>query len=141
MAAVNTQLLTLSFDNSRIAVLNATYVPTAGKQYVKAQIASMVSKALTMGADRSSGIGASGYTSQWDGVLQVDAVWPENAGDDGCYAMQQKLLRLFFRGLTLVTSDGLNVHFDTPTALPIRPDPGGWVRGPVKCPFWWLENT
>jgi hypothetical protein len=100
----------------------------------------MVSKPLTLGADRASGIGAAGYTSQWDGVLQVDAVWPEDAGDDGAYQMQGLLLRLFYRGLTLTTSDSLIVRFDTPTSLPLRPD-NAWVRGPVKCPFWWLETT
>lgn len=139
MAAINTQIATVTFDSARIAFLNATYQPVAGRPYIKAQIASMVSKALTLGADRASGLGASGYMAQWDGVLEVTAVWPENAGDDGCYALQQRLLRLFYRGLTLTTSDGLIVRFDHPTSMPIRPD-DAWVRGPVRCPFWWLEN-
>lgn len=139
-SAIDTRLATISFDSSRIGYLNTTYEPQAGKSYLKAQLVSQMSKALTLGADRASGIGASGYTQQTDGVLEVAAVWPADAGVDGAYRMQDLILRLFFRGLTLITSDGLMVHFETPSALPARPD-NAWLRAPVRCPFWWLETS
>lgn len=140
MLSIDTKLATIDFDSARIAFMNTTYVPKAGVPYLVATMTSLTSKAVTLGADQASGIGGSGYTSQWDGTYQVEAVWPENAGRDGIYQMQQKLLRLFYRGLTLVTSDSLLIYFDSSSPLPVRPD-GAWARGPVSCPWWCQETT
>ena len=140
MQAIDEHLATVDFDASRIAFTNVTYAPVAGRPYLRASMVSLTDKALTLGADKATGIGGAGYTLQWDGVYQVDAVWPENAGADGCHQMQQRLLRLFYRGLTLVTTDGLQLHFHEPKPLPIQSD-GAWIRGPVRCPWWSLENS
>ena len=138
-AAIDAQLATISFDPARIAFLNVVFQPVAGRPYLRASMPSLTRKALTMGADRLTGIGGAGATVQWDGVYEVDAVWPTNAGSDGCSQMEDTIMRLFPRGLTLNTTDGIFVHFDTPTPLPPRPD-GDWYRGCVRCPWWALEE-
>jgi Bacteriophage related domain of unknown function len=138
MLTIDTRLVTVDFSTARIALSNVVFRPTAGVSYLQASMTSLVSKALTLGTDVS--IGGPGYMLRWDGVYQVEAVWPEDAGADGCYQMQQKLLRLFPRGLTLTTGDGLLIRFDTASLLPARAD-GAWWRGPVRCPWWCLEET
>jgi hypothetical protein len=139
--AIDAQLATIAFPVARIAFMNVTYQPQADTPYLRSSMASRTRKALTLGVDQSL-IPHGGYMARWDGVYQVDAVWPENAGQDGCGEMQSQILRLFPRGTTLVSSDGLNIVFEVPEPLPIRPDPGGgWVRGPVRCPWFCFEAS
>ncbi len=138
MAALDARLATVDFPAARIAFTNVIYRPTSGISYLQATIEALISTPLTMGTDRA--VGGPGYTTRWDGTYHVEAVWPENAGADGCYQMQQLLLRLFPRGLTLTTSDGLLIRFINSSPLPAKPD-GAWIRGPVRCQWWCLEET
>lgn len=140
VTAIHTQLATISFPQSQIVFGNATYAPTAGVPYMRGGMMSQKFTALTLGSDASIGPGNGGYMGRWDGVYGVDCVWPEDAGTDGCYTMQGELLNLFPRGLTLITSDGLRVVFDAPTALPARTD-NAWLRAPCQFPWWALVQT
>lgn len=137
--AIDTQLAAIKFPAARIAFLNVTYQPQAGTPYLKSQMVSQVRKALTLGVDKTLRADG-GYMARWDGVYEVAAVWPEGAGADGCAEMQTQILRLFPRGTTLESMDGLFVVFETPTPMIIRPD-NGWVRGPVRCPWYCFEAT
>lgn len=141
LAAIDEQLATVDFPADNIAFLNATYVPVAEVPYLRASMAAQKMTPLTLGADKSVAAGATGYTAQWSGIYNVDCVWPQDAGAGGCYNMQQTILNLFPRGLTLTTTDGVLVHFDTPSALVVRPDSGAWARGPVQCPWWALVTS
>lgn len=138
-AAIDAQIATLAFPATRIAFLNVSYQPQAGTPYIRAQMVSRVRRAITLGVDKSL-LPRGGYLARWDGVLELAAVWPEGAGSDGCAEMQAQILRLFPRGTTLASSDGLQIVFETPEPLPIRPD-SGWVRGPVRCPWFCFEAT
>ena len=141
VAAIDAQLGTIQFPASRIAFVNVAYSPQAGVPYLRSAMASQVRKALTLGTDAAV-MGAGGYIARWDGVYQVDAVWPEAAGADGCVEMQDQILRLFPRGTTLIGSTGIRIVFETPEPLPVRPDMGGgWLRGPVRCPWFCFEAT
>lgn len=140
-AAIDAQLGTLAFPAARIAFLNVTYQPQAGVPYLRASMVSRTRKALTLGVDQSLRANG-GYIARWDGVYEVAATWPEDAGTDGCAEMQSQILRLFPQGTTLISSDSLQIVFEAPIALPIVPDPGGgWVRGPVRCPWYCFEAT
>ncbi len=139
--AIEAQLATIPFPAARIAFLNVTYQPQADTPYLRAQMASLTRKALTLGVDKSL-VAHGGYMARWDGVYEVAAVWPEGAGSDGCAEMQSQILRLFPRGTTLESSDGLAIVFEVPEPMPIRPDGGGgWVRGVVRCPWFCFEAT
>ncbi|MDE2096243.1 MAG: hypothetical protein KGL39_03290 [Patescibacteria group bacterium] len=140
LSAIHTQLATVTFPAAQIDFSNATFVPVAGVPYLRGSMAAQKFTALTLGTDRTVGVGNGGYMGRWDGLYHVDAVWPEDAGSDGCYSMQGQLLNLFPRGLTLITSDGVRVVFDAPTALPVRPD-NAWVRGSCQFPWWALIQS
>ena len=137
-AAIDGQLATLTgFPLARIIFLNVTYSPEAGKPFLAASMPVLKRTGLTVGADQS--IMGAGYVARWDGSYQVDCVWPEDAGSDGASQMTVKILRLFPRGLTISTTDGLQIMFDTATPIPVRPD-GAWYRGAARCPWWCFEH-
>jgi hypothetical protein len=140
-SAIDARLATISFPTDRIAFLNVTYQPTAGKPYLRATMVSQTRKPLTLGTDKTI-LPHGGYIARWDGVYEVTATWPEDAGRDGCTEMQDQILRLFPRATTLIGSTGLHIVFEAPDPLPVVPDAGGgWVRGPVRCPWFCFEAT
>lgn len=137
MVAIDGQLATVNFDPNRVIFLNVVYAPKAGIPYLRASMPGLTRVATTMGTEQT--VGGPGNVSRWDGIYQVDAVWPVDAGSDGCAEMVGQILRLFPRGLTLITSDSLLVRFNTPTPVPIRQDGEAWLRGAVRCPWWCQE--
>lgn len=137
-AAIDARLATLGFDMARIAFLNVTFAPTSGVSYLRASMPVLRRKALTVGAEAAAG--GAGITYQWTGAYQVDAVWPADAGADGAAQMVDKILRLFPHGLTISTTDGLQISFNDGTPVPVRQD-GAWFRGAASCPWWCFEHS
>jgi hypothetical protein len=138
-AAIDTQLATLSFPSANIAFLNVTYRPQANIPYVTSTMAAITRTAMTLGVDRTI-LPNGGYMAEWKGIYAVTAVWPEDAGLDGCSQMVGNILSLFPRGTTLISSDGLHVVFDAPSPMPIRVE-SAWARGPVHCPWFCFEAS
>lgn len=137
MIAIDAQLATVNFDSSRVIFLNVVYGPKAGIPYLRASMPALTRKAVTMGTEQA--VSGPGVVDRWDGIYQVDAVWPVNAGSDGCAEMVGQVLSLFPRGLTLTSSDNRLIRFDTATPVPIRQDGEAWLRGSIRCPWWCLE--
>jgi Bacteriophage related domain of unknown function len=138
-AAIDVQLATLSFPAANIAFLNVTYKPQTNVPYVTSTMAALSRPAITLGRDKRIS-GGGGYMAEWKGIYAVTAVWPEDGGIDGCSQMMDNILSLFRRGTTLISSDGLQVVFDTPEPMPIRVQ-NAWARGPVHCPWYCFEAT
>lgn len=143
-AAIDARLATISFDASRVVFSNITFLPTAGKPYLNAEIEvnPRPGEGGTLGAAKS--VGGAGTIVRWDGMYMVEAVWPQDAGIDGANQMLDKVLALFPRGLTLTTGDTLpiTIIFNDPIPTVAKDDGGGvWLRGHVTCPWFAFIQT
>jgi hypothetical protein len=141
--AIETQFLTFgtggggTFPGSMV-VINETYVPTAGIPYIVGTMAAYTRRALTLGTDKM--ILSGGYLAEHQGLYRMEAVVPQDAGRPIATQFQTQLLRLFPRGMTLIGSDGAQVNFDAPAALPIIGQEG-WYRAPIQCPWYYFEAS
>ena len=80
-----------------------------------------------------------GLEYQWTGIYQVNCNWPVDAGADGAAQMVDQILRLFPRGLTIGTTDGLQVAIMYVTPIPVRAE-GVWFRGAAKISWFSWEH-
>lgn len=130
MAALDAQLATLSgLDTSKVAWLNTAYVPEANTAYLATSLPAITRTPIT--------IGAAGEV-EWRGTYQVRCNWPAGTGVGDAAAQVDSILALFPRGLTLTTSDGLQLIFDTPTPRPFAID-GEWLYGVAQMPWFAYE--
>lgn len=88
--------------------------------------------AVRMAARTSEALGPGQYsTIEWSGVYQISVYLPSGGGTGAALLRGDTLCALFRRGLSLRTTDGLDVIVFDSTPMPALVDPA-WVHVPVQ---------
>ncbi|MFN3077016.1 MAG: phage tail terminator-like protein [Alphaproteobacteria bacterium] len=118
------------FQSTNVAWPNTRFVPDPRTPWLQPTI--VWGRSTALGPGESSVV-------RHSGMFLVACYFPTPGGSGAALAKADQVLDWFPRGLSLGTSDGLQVRFETGSINQPRIE-DEWYQVPVSCPWFCLED-